>query len=263
MKIPVLTYHATNISGNSYHNNDLVAFEQDLQLIYKLGIKILSAHDLSKWVKGVLNLDDSQNYVVLTFDDGSELDFYNWQHPVHGQQQSFYSTLKSYNTYIHATSFVIASPETRSVLVDTCTAGHDIWGDDWWIKAEQCELLSIENHSWDHLHATLDDVVQENNEKGDFTKITTLEDADSQIHNASEYIQAKINKKVTLFAYPYGHYNKYLTDDYFPNQQSNIQAAFTCEARPATQETNVWKIPRYMCGLHWKNSEELEVILIN
>ncbi len=264
MRIPVLTYHATNISGNSYQSNDLLAFEEDLQLIHQLGVNILSTYDLLKWIEGDLTLNDSQHYVVITFDDGSELDFYDWQHPTYGQQQSFYSTLKSYPNYAHTTSFVIASPDTRSVLVDTCTAGHSIWGDDWWQKAEKSGLLSIENHSWDHLHETLDIVAQQNNEKGDFSKITSLEDANAQINEASQYIDSQIdNKQVTLFAYPYGDYNRYLTEDYFPNQQSNIKAAFTCEAKHVTQETNNWKIPRYVCGLHWKTNAELKNLLFS
>lgn len=263
MKIPVLTYHSTNIFGNTYQTNDLIAFKEDLTLIKELAVEIISAHDLVKWLQGLLNLDESKSYVVLTFDDGCELDFYDWQHPTHGQQYSFYSSIQSFGGSIHVTSFVIASKQARSILVQTCTAGHEIWGDDWWQQAEKSGQFSIENHSWDHLHTTLSEVKQQNNEKGDFTKILNLADATAQFKDASDYIDSRIQHKQTqLFAYPFGHYNDYLSDDYLPKQQDGIIAAFTCEAESVLKETNIWKIPRYVCGQNWKTSEQLKQILI-
>jgi peptidoglycan/xylan/chitin deacetylase (PgdA/CDA1 family) len=88
--------------------------------------------------------------------------------------------------------------------------GYPIWSDDWWQSAEDSQLISIENHSWDHLHKTLDNVEQVDNLKGDFKKIVNLIDADKQIKQSSEYINSQIkNKNTTLFAYPYGDFNEY------------------------------------------------------
>ena len=70
MEIPVLTYHSTNISGNDYHNNDLVAFQVDLQLIKELGIEIISANQLVDWLVGKQDLDTSKNVVLITCYDG-------------------------------------------------------------------------------------------------------------------------------------------------------------------------------------------------
>jgi len=66
---------------------------------------------------------------------------------------------------------------------------------------------------------------------------------------------------VSLFAYPYGHYNQYLTEEYFPKQQNQIKAAFTCIPQPVIQATNIWKIPRYVCGDNWKSVVELKNII--
>lgn len=258
MQVFVLTYHSTNVFGNTYQTNDLIAFENDLELFNKMDIEIISTHDLVRWVKGEKKLDTNKKYVALTFDDGCELDYCDWEHPTYGQQTSFYSSMKSFDEPIHATSFVIASKEARTILVNTCTAGFEIWGDQWWQEAEESGFMSIQNHSWDHLHTTLSIVKQQYNVKGDFTKIVNLTDANAQIQEASDYINSKIeNKKTSLFAYPYGHYNDYLTNEYFPNEQDEILAAFTCEARPVNRNTNLWKIPRYVCGLDWKTSVDL------
>lgn len=262
MQIFVLTYHSTNIFGNTYQSNDLIAFREDLALFKTIGVAIISSHDLIAWVNGLKNLDEAKTYVVLTFDDGCELDFIDWEHPTHGYQQSFYSSMKNYDENIHATSFVIASKEVREILVDTCTAGFKIWGDQWWQDAEVTNLMSIENHSWDHLHSTLSSVQQKDNIKGDFTRVDNLTDANAQISNASNYINSQIeNKQTTLFAYPYGHFNDYLTQEYFPKEQSEILAAFTCGARPVDKNTDLWKIPRYVCGLDWKTSVDLKNIV--
>ena len=264
MKIPVLTYHSLNILGNDYHNNDHVAFVQDLELLHKLDIKILSSYDLVKWIKAEIQLDEKRKYVVLTFDDGSELDFKDWQHPKFGKQLSFFSAMQAYPKYIHATSFVIASASARKKLEQTCLAGHTIWNDAWWQLAENSQLISIENHSWDHLHITLDKVAHSRNLKGNFAEVTNLSDANAQIQQASDYINQKLtNKNTQLFAYPYGHFNDYLVHEYFPKQQQNIQAAFTCEPKRASQATNIWQIPRYVCGSDWQNIEQLKKIIIN
>lgn len=262
MKIPVLTYHSTNISGNDYHNNDHVALQKDLTLFKELNIEVLSTNILIEWLQGNINLNNNKKYVVLTFDDGCELDFLDWQHPQFGFQQSFYSILKAYDQYVHATSFVIASKNVRTILEQTCLDGHNLWGDEWWQDAEDSGLIAIENHSWDHLHSTLDEVKQKDNIKGDFTQILTKPDADEQILKASEYINSRINNKICrFFAYPYGHVNSYLRDTYFLKQQNIIKAAFSCEPQHVLFSTNIWDIPRYVCGLDWKNKAQLCTIL--
>jgi len=31
-----------------------------------------------------------------------------------------------------------------------------MWGSDWWSNVEQSNIICIENHSWDHVHPTLE-----------------------------------------------------------------------------------------------------------
>jgi len=263
MKIPVLAYHAANIAGNEYHNNDHIAFHYDLKLIKQLGVNILSAIDLINWLYGKIILDQAQKYVVITFDDGNELEFIDGEYPVFGFQNSFYKEMKKFDGYIHVTSFVISSPKVRRTLETTCLGGFELLGEQWWQKAEDSKMFSIENHSWDHLHPSLNQVKQKDNLKGDFSQISCLSDADAQIEQSSLYINARLSSKETqLFAYPFGHYNSYLIDEYLPRCQNKIKAAFTCDAQHVTQSTNVWKVPRYVCGFNWKTIEELRSLII-
>ena len=267
MKIPILTYHATNISGNEYHTNDHIALEQDLKLFIELDIHIISAKELVEWVNGFIGLDNSKKYVVLTFDDGSELDYTDWDHPTCGFQKSFFTLLRNHKEMnkceVHATSFVIASPYARKILEQTCLGGYPMWGDSWWQLAEDSGLISIENHSWDHLHPTLDKVMQKNNLKGDFSVIEIHADADQQITQSSEYIDSRIiDKNICLFAYPYGDFNSYLTEEFFPKSQNTIIGCFTCKPKHVEKNTNIWKVPRYVCGLDWRSNRSLANIIM-
>lgn len=263
LKIPVLAYHAANVFGDEYNRNDNVALKHDLQMILELGIEIISAHKLVDFLNSNEELDSNKRYVVITFDDGNNLDFIDSQYPDFGLQPSFFSRLKESPQYTHATSFAIASPVARAIMENTCLQGFALLSENWWQQAQDSGLLSIENHSWDHLHPTLETVRQKHNIKGDFSQIDTFEEAESQIRACSEYIDTTISsKKTSLFAYPYGHYNDYLTDEYFPKQQSSIKAAFTCEPHYVTEDSNIWKLPRFVCGCDWKSQDEFKQILL-
>ena len=264
MKIPILTYHSANVTGNEYHNNDHIAFEEDLSLIEDLGMEVVSLEKIVGWLKGEVEFNNNKKYVGLSFDDGCNLDFIDWEHPSFGFQKSFYSIMKRFPKKIHATSFVIASPKARAILEERCFAGYHICDDKWWQKAVDTGMFSIENHSWDHLHSSLDYVKQQNNLKGDFTKILTFIDANIQILQATEFIQQKVkNVKASLFAYPYGDVNKYLSKTYFPTQQNKLIAAFSCEETYVTTNSQLWNIPRFVCGEAWRSKTHLKSILRN
>jgi len=51
----------------------------------------------------------------------------------------------------------------------------------------------------------------------------------------------------------------YLKDKYFPGFQEEHQqrAAFTTEGMSITPNMNRWALPRFVCGQHWRSSEEL------
>src|SRR5437868_11553101 len=95
MRIPVLTYHAVNIAGNDYANNDHVAFAADLRLIDDLGLRIVPVH----WLVDAL-LGDTQraleDCVALTCDDGTDFDFFDLDHPEHGTQRSLYNCMRDF-----------------------------------------------------------------------------------------------------------------------------------------------------------------------
>ncbi|MEP7155232.1 MAG: polysaccharide deacetylase family protein [Betaproteobacteria bacterium] len=273
MAIPVLTYHSQNIDDNEYAGNNHVAFAEDLKLITQSGWTIVP---LTK----VVELFDRpspawpRNMVALSFDDGSDFDYTDLPHPVAGMQRSMLNIMRDFQTVypsaqpqLHATAFVVVSPDARVILDQTCMLGTRWWNHDWWADAVASGLMDIGSHSWDHCHVTLPEIRQRNQRKGDFWGVDTEADADAQIAASMDFIHSVApNAGAQLFAYPYGHAVDFLVNEYFPqrflaNPGQSVSAAFSTDPRPITANSNRWNLPRYVCGHDWKSSDDLAAIL--
>lgn len=205
----------------------------------------------------------------LSFDDGMNMDFEDVQHPTHGAQPAFATIMRNHmareiahgRTHsVHATSFVIASRDAREQIQTHEMLGYPWMSDSWWAPAVASNLFHIGNHSWDHLNANLRAVRQKDNVRGDFTSITTYEDADAQIRAASAAIASvSPSPGASLFAYPYGHRSQYLIEEYLPLFLSEHRtiAAFGCEPSPITNATSRWEIPRFVYGTVWSDLSDL------
>jgi peptidoglycan/xylan/chitin deacetylase (PgdA/CDA1 family) len=272
MRVPVLTYHAFNIAGNDYASNDHVAFAVDLAAITALGWKVAPLHRIvDALIDGTHALPAKT--LAITFDDATDFDFHDLPHPQFGVQRSMLNIMRDFMAEnpraqpdLHATSFVIASPEARATM-DRLRLFEKQWmNDGWWREAVATGLMGIANHSWDHTNEVLDIVAQRNQEKGNFFCIDTQADADAQIREAARFIAGKApNDSVSLFGYPYGHVNEFLPQEYFPRQARLpapfVRAAFGTQAGMITPECDRWNLPRYVCGWHWKYADGLAAIL--
>lgn len=260
LKIPILAYHASNVTGNVYNLNDHIAFESDLYTLNNQGYKIIPLKWVAEWVNGQRDLSQIGDKLVgLSCDDGLDLDYKDGEYFSFGPQKSFYNILKNFvddvgkahQPHANLTSFVIASVEGRKKIDDHSLNGHQLLNEDWWQEANATELIDIENHSWDHRHPDIYPEAEAN-----FTSVHEFNAAHKQIIEAKSYIDQKLaDKKTTLFAYPWGHVNDYLVNQFMPNQalSQGIQAAFTCGAQKVQHDTNRWELPRYICGFNWKS----------
>jgi hypothetical protein len=268
MRVPVLTYHANNISGNDYASNDHVALVEDLRLIHRKGLRIVPLSHVVDVLLGIAPASDVENAVAISFDDGSWFDWHDIEHPTCGPQRGFAGILRDFaaetGAFVHATSFVIVSPDARAILDKTCLIGRGWWGDDWWPEAQREGLIAIESHSWDHNHHSLPITAQRDQRKGTFRTIDTYADAEAEIRQASDWLDARLAPhRVSLFAYPYGENNDYLVRAYLPRHESEhrLRAAFGTKPRPVEVSSNRWLLPRYVCGSDWKSPTELETVL--
>lgn len=263
MRIPVLTYHSNNVGGNDYDNNDHVALAADLRTIRRLGLRIVPLAQVVDLLDGKTPDAAVQNAVALSFDDGSWFDWHDLDHPTCGRQRGFAGVLRDFTAEtgadVHATSFVIVSPDARATLDRTSLIGRGWWTDDWWAEAEREGLIAIESHSWDHNHHTLPVTAQRDQHKGTFRSIDTHADADAEIRQANDWLDAHCRApRAGLFAFPYGETNDYLLREYLPRhaQEHRLRAAFGTVPEPVQASSDRWNLPRYVCGHHWRSPEE-------
>jgi peptidoglycan/xylan/chitin deacetylase (PgdA/CDA1 family) len=266
-KIVVLCYHAANISGNSYHDNDHVALSQDLKLIAQLGYPIV--HPLAAALLAQGTYSGPRRAVALTFDDGITLDALDFDHPAHGPQVSMLNILREHRDQTglpaSAASFVIASPEARAELDKKDFLSLGVWHDAWWREATQSGLLTIESHSWDHNHPSLASTVAPEGTKGNFAAIVDDADFNVQIDTASDYIESRAGVRPKLFAYPWGQGSEALVKNYLPAHGRNLGLVGAFEGAPSatSSSTDPWWIPRAICGQHWRHPGELRQLLVH
>ncbi len=264
----VLTYHSGNICGNDYASNNLVALDQDLELIRSLGFPLIPLWTLADAVvrRDFAALPECS--VAITLDDGLDFDFLSLVHPTHGPQRSVYQILRNfsarYDCQVHATSFVIASPDARRQIADREMLGHQWINESWWRGAVASGLVHIGNHSWDHVSPSVRHDPSEACRRSSSKFIDNPEAADRQVRDARNYIeQIAPNPCSALLAYPYGDYSAFLIDEYLPDERNNhgTIAAFTSEPGTVTELSNRWMLPRYMCGEHWNSPAALASLL--
>ncbi len=271
MRVPVLAYHAVNIAGNDYANNDHVAFASDLRMIDDLGLRIVPLHWVAEQLLRLAERDLSR-CVALTCDDGSDFDYFDLDHPSHGPQRSLFNGMRDFagqrgaqaQPDLHLTSFVIASPDARSKMDRQCLVGRGWMNEHWWNAAADSGLMAIECHSWEHNHPAMGATGTDGVVRGTFDVVDTPARAEHEIAQAMSYLNKRLSPhKVSQFAFPFGQSNAFLIDDYLPNRgvELGLTATWSTQGRPVTTADNRWNLPRYVCGWHWKSPEELRKIL--
>jgi peptidoglycan/xylan/chitin deacetylase (PgdA/CDA1 family) len=273
-RIPVLTYHSHRFLGDSYETNDHLALPEDLRVIQDEGFLIIPLSRVVEWHLRRRE-EPSSHCVAITFDDGCDLDWMDFNHPQHGRIRSFKTILSYFKAEVmekqptvHGTSFVIGSPAARKSINDEVFPGQDLLNDYWWEEAARSGILGIHNHSWDHNHPAVKTVCQKDNVRGSFLPIDTFEECQCEIKQAGEYIAEKIRPfRPDLFAYPYGPSSQYMREIYFPHslEQHGITAAFGASGGYLTRDSCRWNLPRFVLGASppagWRTTAELRDIL--
>ena len=264
----ILSWHSIRVLENRYADNDLIAFGEDLVTLDALGWTVLPLSDALAGL-AVGNLPDK--VAVLTADDGSIMDFEPFDHPTCGLQNSLGQRLHEFRETLpadsrhrpHVSAFAIASPEVRVELDRTDYMSLNVWRDDWWAEANATGLISIESHSWDHNHGSLERTVQRDNRRGDFRFIETEAECRAEVDQASDYIERKAGRRPQFFAYPYGQASDYIRQEYLPRRGPalGLKAALACDPEPVTAQSDPWHLPRYMFARDWKEPGDLARLL--
>lgn len=264
MKAAILTYHSQNIAGNETRNNDHVALAADLDALHSAGYQFVSLDSLVKGLFDDAALPSGQPLICLTFDDGCDFDVRTLEFPKHGLQPGFLQIMEAFikrhgdkaQPGLHATSFVIASPEARQLIDNKSLFGLGHMGDDWWRKADAHPLMAIGNHGWDHNHPDLE---RGPYERGGFDMIDRHEHCKQQVVQAAESIAQKTGRRPGYFAYPFGESSEYIRNEYFPSRRDEHQCLAALGTKPGLVSVNSdrWNLPRYVCGRDWSAPAEL------
>ncbi|WP_460456805.1 polysaccharide deacetylase family protein [Arenimonas alkanexedens] len=270
MNFPVLTYHAANVTGSDYANNDQVALQSDLRQLAHLGWRVVPLDWVVEQRLGMADRD-LRRCVALTCDDGTDLDVRAIEVPGVGRQPGFLPVLRALGAApdnphpeLEMTSFVIADPAARELMDRECLHGLGWMNEHWWRDAARSGLMSVQCHSWDHNHPKLRDEGPEGMVRGDFFAVDREARAEFQVEQAVDYINARLGPgAVRYFGYPFGQAPEYLVRDYFPRhgQRLGLRAAFGTQGEPVTAASDRWNLPRYICGWHWKSPEDLARLL--
>ena len=266
------------MAGPDYASNDHVALRTDLPLIGEAGFRIVSLAELVERFRAEQSgQPPGAPCVAITFDDGPEYDAVDYVHPTLGLQRSFLGILQDFaptpagksQSDLCATSFVIACPAARRVMEEVTTSGPyhlhpGAMNDDWWSPAIDSGIMAIANHSWDHLHPALSRTAHSRDVRADFTQVDNDADAHAQIRDAARYIDERTGGRAApFFAYPFGQYNRFLVDEYLPENRSQcgILAAVTVDGRPLHASDSNWTLPRFSHGYNWTTPDELRALL--
>jgi peptidoglycan/xylan/chitin deacetylase (PgdA/CDA1 family) len=258
LKAAILAYHSQNIAGNSCADNDHVALAADLDILHAAGCRFVSLATLVNGLFDGARLPADRPLICLTFDDGCDWDVRTLEFPGYGKQVGFKQIMEDFllaqgdkaQPGLHATSFVIASPEARRRIDQNSLFGGGHMSDDWWHGAEAHPLLTIGNHGWDHNHP---DLAEEHYPRGGFEVVDTLEHCRQQVVQAAEYIALKTGQRPAFFAYPFGESSAYIRNEFFPQrrQEHLCQAVVGTQPGLVSGHSDRWNLPRFVCGRDW------------
>lgn len=256
----ILTYHSQNILGEHAVINDHDAFAEDLEAMHSIGRRFISLNTLVDALEEITDLRELEACICVTLDDGCDFDYRDLEWPGAGLQRSMLGIMQDFckahdagtQPGLHATSFVIASPEARSRIDQGSLFGRGWMQEDWWAEANASGMLTVANHGWDHLHPDLGG-------SGSFDTVDDWAQCETQVIRSARYIEARTGLWPDLFAYPFGTSSAYIREEFFPQfgDQHRCRAALGTDPGPVTPETHRWNLPRLVCGRDWKSPEQL------
>ena len=268
-RVLVLAYHSHNVSGQDYASNDQVAFAEDLRQLTVNGYSLVSLSDVADMLDRHVELP--ARAVALTCDDGPETDFHGVADPRFGLLPGLAAILDQQRRqgrfsvgFAPLTAFVIADPEARREMEQVCLDGRPWLGQSWWQGALTSGLIQIGNHGWDHRHPQLARYRQLSDAAAGFAAVRDRDAADFQIAQACAYLGHHApGPGLVSFAYPFGHADDYLSESYLPEHGPGLglRAAYTTEPEAVHRGSYRWRLPRFVCGAHWRSPEEFAALL--
>jgi peptidoglycan/xylan/chitin deacetylase (PgdA/CDA1 family) len=205
--VPILCYHSIQNKEDDGLFMPGKRFEEQMKYLHDKRFKTLT---VSEFIELRNEKKLPKKAVVITFDDGYK-DFYINAFPIL-KKYKFKSTIFITTNYVGRTSDWIYSEYKIKMLS---------WND---LKELSKKRIEIGAHTNSHIH---------------MNKIK-LEDSINEALKSKKIIESRLGKKVKTFSYPYGDYNKEISD----KLKKYFDCALTLKLRKASRTKKEFNLPR-------------------
>lgn len=212
INIPILTYHNFDPSIPGSMTITTVKFEAQLKWLKDNGYTVIPLKDVVDYLQGK-RTSLPPKPVVVTADDG-RVTVYQYMLPI----------IRKYN--IPVTLFIYPSCISRASYALT-------W--DQLKELQKTGLFDIQSHTYWHPNF--------NQEKKNLSTNEYRKLVHDQLVASKKILEDKLATKITLLAWPYGIYDKYLEQE---AAKAGYEMAFSVDDRSANKSENKLAEPRYV-----------------
>lgn len=212
VNVPILCYHNLNPVKPGSMNLKPQKFEAQLKWLKENGFNIIPLKEAVAYLKGERKTLPPKS-IVITFDDG-------WQ----SVYTYLFPLIKKYNV-----------PVTLFIYPQTISEGKNAMTWEELKELQHTGLFDIQGHTYWHPNFKI--------EKRKLSSAEYEKFVQKQLVNSKKILEEKLGKNVTLLAWPFGIYDKYLEEQ---AQKAGYEMAFSIDARTANKSYRPMAQPRFM-----------------
>jgi len=210
--VPILVYHNFDKTASGSMTISVAKFEEQMRWLYENGYTVIPLQTLVDYLQGeIASLPEKA--VVITADDGRK-SVYTYMWPI-VNKYNFPVTLFVYPSAISNAPYAMTWQQLRE-LQDT-------------------GLFDVQGHTYWHPNFK--------QEKKRLSAAAFQQLVDAQLTGAKKIIDQKMDKKITLLAWPFGIYDDYLEKE---AEKAGYTMTFSIDARHASSKEGDLTQPRYM-----------------
>lgn len=212
INIPILCYHNLNPVKPGSMNLTPKKFEDQIKWIKENGFTIIPLKEAVAYLQGTRATLPKKS-VVITVDDGWQ-SVYTYMLPI----------VKKYNI-----------PVTLFIYPETISHGKNAMTWEELKKLQQTGLFDIQSHTYSHPNFKQEKRLAS---AAGFEKFVS-----GELVRSKKILEEKLGEKITLLAWPFGIYDKYLEDE---AKKAGYEMAFSIDARAANTNNRPMAQPRFM-----------------
>jgi peptidoglycan/xylan/chitin deacetylase (PgdA/CDA1 family) len=212
INIPILCYHNLNPTVPGSMNMTPQKFESQVKWLKDNGFTIIPLKDAVDYLQGRRE-SLAPKSVVITADDGWQ-SVYTYMYPL----------VKKYNI-----------PVTLFIYPQTISEGKHAMTWDELKELQQSGFFDIQGHTYSHQNFKQE---KKHLSAANYEKFVNVE-----LVHSKKILEDKLNKKITLLAWPFGIYDSYLEQE---AAKAGYVMAFTIDAKTANRSYRPMAQPRFM-----------------